>query len=237
MILRIMCIPMPLLRLENRRQTAVIGESLNELTDGMKKEEMIMGLFNKILGEAMIYTNSVGLTKKLDYEEALDILLSPKANAIELAKAENTMVLANKATGSEAKRTIGVALCKTHGLLTDATTREAQMNEASNFLSASAVEASAEDDHTSFDVLKRVMESDYAKHIGLAEHTVNYILNVKEWEGTEYVYLACANMYGWGCPVRLDVAREFLEEDAIPGLKEEYHKGIYRLLAQLDDME
>lgn len=195
-----------------------------------------MGLFNKILGEAMVYTDSFGLTKKLGYEEALNILLDPKANAIDLAKAENAMVMANKTTGSEAKRTIGVALCKTHGLLTDAKIHEAQMNEASNFLSASAVEASAEEDHSSFDILKRVMESDYAKRIGLAEHTVNYILNVKEWEGTEYIYLACANMYGWGCPVKLDVARSFLEEDAIPGLKEEYHKGIYRLLAQLDQI-
>ena len=195
-----------------------------------------MGLFNKILGEAMVYTDSFGLTKKLSYEEALNILLDPKANAIDLAKAENAMVMAHKTTGSEAKRTIGVALCKTHGLLTDAKLREAQMNEASDFLSAAAVEASAEEEHSSFDVLKRVMESDYATHIGLAENTVNYILNVKEWEGTEYIYLACANMYGWGCPVNPDAARSFLEEDAIPGLKEEYHKGIYRLLAELDQI-
>ena len=196
-----------------------------------------MGLFNKILGEAMVYTDSFGLTKKIPYEEALDILLGQKPNAIELARVENTMVMANKETGSEAKRTIGVALCKTYGLLTDAKTHEAQMNEASDFLCASAVEASAEDDHSSFDVLKRVMESDYAKRIGLAEHTVNYILNVKDWEGTEYVYLACANMYGWGCPVKLDVAREFLAKNALSGLKEEYHKGVYRLLEKLDDMQ
>lgn len=195
----------------------------------------MMGLFNKILGEAMIYTESVGMTKKLTYEEALEVLLNPNANPIELAKAENTMATARKTTGSDAKGTIGIALCKTHGLLTDAKTREAQMHEAANFLSASAVEASAEEDHSSFDVLKRVMESDYANRIGLPECTVDYILNVKEWEGTEYVYLACANMYGWGCPVKPEVAREFLEENALPGLKEEYHKGIYRLLAQLDE--
>ena len=193
-----------------------------------------MGLFNKILGEAMIYTESVGMTKKLTYEEALEVLLNPNANPIELAKAENTMAMARKTTGSDAKGTIGIALCKSRGLLTDATTREAQMHEAANFLSASAVEASAEDDHSSFDVLKKVMESDYANRIGLPECTADYILNVKEWEGTEYVYLACANMYGWGCPVNLDLAREFLEKDALPGLKEEYHKGIYRLLAILD---
>ncbi len=196
-----------------------------------------MGLFNKILGEAMVYAESFGVTKELTYEQALEVLLKPKANAIELAKAENTMVMANKTTGSEAKRTIGAALCKTHGLLTDAKTREAQMNEAADFLSASAVEASAEDDHSSFDVLKRVMESDYAKSIGLGECALEYILNVKKWNGTEYVYLACANMYGWGCPVKLDVAREFLEENALAELKEEYHKGIHRLLAQLDDMQ
>ena len=118
-----------------------------------------MGLFNKILGEAMIYTESVGMTKKLTYEEALEVLLNPNANPIELAKAENTMAMARKTTGSDAKGTIGIALCKSRGLLTDATTREAQMHEAANFLSASAVEASAEDDHSSFDVLKKVMES------------------------------------------------------------------------------
>lgn len=195
----------------------------------------MMGLFNKILGEAMIYTESVGMTKKLTYEEALEVLLNPNANPIELAKAENTMATARKTTGSDAKGTIGIALCKTHGLLTDAKTREAQMHEAANFLSASAVEASAEEDHSSFDVLKRVMESDYANRISLPECTVDYILNVKEWEGTEYVYLACANMYGWGCPVKPEVAREFLEENALPGLKEEYHKGIHRLLAQLNE--
>ena len=193
-----------------------------------------MGLFNKILGEAMVYAESFGVTEKYTYEQALEVLLNPNANPIELAKAENTMAMARKTTGSDAKGTIGIALCKSRGLLTDATTREAQMHEAANFLSASAVEASAEDDHSSFDVLKKVMESDYANRIGLPECTADYILNVKEWEGTEYVYLACANMYGWGCPVNLDLAREFLEKDALPGLKEEYHKGIYRLLAILD---
>lgn len=194
-----------------------------------------MGLFNKILGEAMVYAESFGVTEKYTYEQALEVLLNPNANPIELAKAENTMAMARKTTGSDAKGTIGIALCKAHGLLTDAQTREAQMHEAANFLSASAVEASAEDDHSSFDVLKKVMESDYANRIGLPECTADYILNVKEWEGTEYVYLACANMYGWGCPVNLDLAREFLEKDALPGLKEEYHKGIYRLLAILDE--
>ncbi len=193
-----------------------------------------MGLFKKILGEAMIYAESTGISKEFTYEQALEVLLNPKANAIQLAKAENTMAIANRTTGSEAKRTIGVALCKTHGLLTNATTHKAQMHEAADFFSASAVEASAEDDHSSFDVLKRVMESDYAESIGLGECTLDYILNVKEFEGTEYIYLACANMYGWGCPVNTDLAREFLEKDALPGLKEEYHKGIYRLLAQLD---
>ncbi len=193
-----------------------------------------MGLFNKILGEAMLYTSDFGLTQKYTYEEALEVLLNPNANAIELAKAENTMVLAHKTTGSEAKRTIGVALCKTHGLLTEAKTHEAQMHEASDFLSASAVEASAEDDHSSFDVLKRVMESDYAKRIRLAETVLSYIFDVKQFDGTEYVYLALANMYGWGCEVKPEVAREFLEENALNGLKEDYHKGIYRLLAQLD---
>ena len=193
-----------------------------------------MGLFNKILGEAMVYAESFGVTEKYTYEQALEVLLNPNANPIELAKAENTMAMARKTTGSDAKGTIGIALCKSRGLLTDAKTREAQMHEAANFLSASAVEASAEDDHSSFDVLKKVMESDYANRIGLPECTADYILNVKEWEGTEYVYLACANMYGWGCPVNLDLAREFLEKDALPGLKEEYHKGIYRLLAILD---
>ena len=196
---------------------------------------MSMGLFNKILGEAMVYAESFGVTEKYTYEQALEVLLNPNANPIELAKAENTMAMARKTTGSDAKGTIGIALCKTHGLLTDAKTREAQMHEAANFLSASAVEASAEDDHSSFDVLKKVMESDYANRIGLPECTADYILNVKEWEGTEYVYLACANMYGWGGPVNLDLAREFLEKDALPGLKEEYHKGIYRLLAILDE--
>lgn len=193
-----------------------------------------MGFFKKILGEAMIYAESSGISKELTYEQALEVLLNPKANAIQLAKAENTMVMAHKTTGSQAKRTIGVALCKTHGLLTDATTHKAQMHEASDFLSASAVEASAEDDHSSFDVLKRVMESEYAESIGLGECALDYILNVKEFEGTEYIFLACANMYGWGCPVNKDLAREFLEKDAIPGLKEEYHKGIHRLLAELD---
>ena len=183
----------------------------------------------------MIYTESVGITKKLTYEEALEVLLNPNANPIELAKAENTMATARKTTGSDAKGTIGIALCKTHGLLTDAKTREAQMHEAANFLSASAVEASAEEDHSSFDVLKRVMESDYANSIGLAECALDYILNVKEFEGTEYIYLACAQMYGWGCPTNTELAREFLEKDALPGLKEEYHKGIHRLLAQLDE--
>ena len=194
-----------------------------------------MGLFNKILGEAMVYAESFGVTEKYTYEQALEVLLNPNANPIELAKAENTMAMARKTTGSDAKGTIGIALCKSRGLLTDAKTREAQMHETANFLSASAVEASAEDDHSSFDVLKKVMESDYANRIGLPECTADYILNVKEWEGTEYVYLACANMYGWGCPVNLDLAREFLEKDALPGLKEEYHKGIYRLLAILDE--
>ena len=194
----------------------------------------MMGLFNKILGEAMVYTDSWGLTKEITYEQALEVLLNPKANPIELAKAENAVVMAHKTTGSEAKRTIGTALCKTHGLLTDAKTREAQMHEAANYLSASAVEASAEDDHSSFDVLKKVMESDYANSIGLPECALDYILNVKEFEGTEYIYLACAQMYGWGCPVNPELARGFLEKDALPGLKEEYHKGIYRLLAQLD---
>lgn len=193
-----------------------------------------MALFDKILGEAMIYAESFGVTQKYTYEQALEVLLNPKANAIQLAKAENAVVMANKTTGSEAKRTIGTALCKTHGLLTEATTPRAQMCEAANYLSASAVEASAEDDHSSFDVLKMVMESDYAKQIGLPEFTVEYILNEKEWEGTEDVYLACAAMYGWGCDVKPDVAREFLEKNALSGLKEEYHKGIYRLLAQLD---
>ena len=196
-----------------------------------------MGLFNKILGEAMIYTNSFGLTKEYTYEQALEVLLGPKPNAIELAKVENTMVMANKTTGSEAKRDIGVALCKTYGLVTEAKTQQAQMCEAVNYLSAAAVEASEEDDHTSFDVLKRVMESDYAKRIGLPEFAVEYILHDKEWDGTEYVFLACANMYGWGCQVQLDVAREFLEKNALNDLKEEYHKGIYRLLEQLDNME
>lgn len=195
----------------------------------------MMGLFNKILGEAMIYTESVGITKKLTYEEALEVLLNPNANPIELAKAENTMAMARKTTGSDAKGTIGIALCKTHGLLTDAKTREAQMHEAANFLSASAVEASAEEDHSSFDVLKRVMESDYANSIGLPECALDYILNVKEFEGTEYIYLACAQMYGWGCSKNPGLGREFLEKDALPGLKEEYHKGIYRLLAILDE--
>lgn len=196
-----------------------------------------MGLLNKILGETMVYAESFGISQKYTYEQALDVLLNPNANAIELAKAENTMAMARKTTGSDAKGTIGIALCKTHGLLTDATTREAQMHEASDFLSASAVEASAEDDHSSFDVLKEVMESDYANDIGLPECALNYILNVKEFEGTEYVFLACAQMYGWGCPKNPELAREFLEKDALPGLKEEYHKGIHRLLAQLDQMQ
>jgi len=52
-----------------------------------------VGLFNKILGEAMIYTESFGITKKLTYEQALDILLRQKPGAVDLAKAENTMVL------------------------------------------------------------------------------------------------------------------------------------------------
>ncbi|MBQ4066265.1 MAG: hypothetical protein IJD22_01350 [Clostridia bacterium] len=193
-----------------------------------------MGLFNKILGEAMVYAESFGMTKKYTYEQALEVLLNPKASAIELAKAENTMAMANKETGSEAKRTIGVALCKTHGLLTNAKDRQAQMYEASDFLSAACVEASAEDDHSSFDVLKMVMESDYAKSINLGECALEYILKVKEFEGTEYIFLACAQMYGWGCPVNTDLARDFLEKDAIPGLKDEYHKGIYRLLAELN---
>jgi len=194
-----------------------------------------VGLFNKILGEAMIYTESFGITKKLTYEQALDILLRQKPGAVDLAKAENTMVLANKTTGSEAKRTIGVALCKTHGLLTDATTREAQLYEAADYLSASAVEACAEDDHSSFEVLIRVMESDYVKQIGLSEIVLEYIFDVKQADGTEFVYLALANMYGWGCAPQPELAREFLEENALPGLKEEYHKGIYRLLEQLGD--
>ncbi len=193
-----------------------------------------MGLFNKILGEAMVYTESFGLTKKATYEEALEILLKQKPGAVDLAKAENTMVLAHKTTGSEAKRTIGVALCKTHGLLTDATTRQAQLYEAADFLSASAVEASAEDDHSSFEVLIKVMDSDYAKQIGLADIVLEYIFDVKQADGTEFVYLALANMYGWGCAPQPELARQFLEENALPGLKEEYHKGIYRLLEQLD---
>jgi len=181
----------------------------------------------------MVYAESFGVTKKYTYEQALEVLLDPKANAIELAKAENTMAMANKETGSEAKRTIGVALCKTHGLLTNATDHQSQMYEASDFLSASCVEASAEDDDSSMDVLRKVMESDYAKSINLGEYALEYILKVKEFEGTEYIYLACANMYGWGCPVNTEAARDFLEKDAIPGLKDEYHKGIYRLLAIL----
>ena len=196
-----------------------------------------MGLLNKILGEAMVYTESMGMTKKLTYEEALDILLGPKPNPIELAKAENTMVMANKTTGSEAKRTIGVALCKTYGLLTDAKTQQAKLYEAADYLCVSAVEASAEDDDSSMDVLRNVMDSDYAKRLGLGEIILEYIFDVKQFNGTEYVYLAMANMYGWGCPVKLHVAREFLEENAISGLKEEYHKGIHRLLTKLDEMQ
>lgn len=195
-----------------------------------------MGLFNKILGEAMVYAESFGVTEKLTYEQALTILLSDKPNAIELAKAENTVVMANKTTGSMAKRDMGAALCKTYGLLTEAKTRQAQLYEAADFLAAAAVEAAAEEDHSSFDVLKQIMESDYAQRIGLADETMDYILNVKEWNGTEYVYLACANMYGWGCTAQPDLAREFLEQNALPGLKDEYHKGIYRLLQLLDEL-
>ena len=73
-----------------------------------------------------------------------------------------------------------------------------------------------------------------AKSINLGECALEYILKVKEFEGTEYIFLACAQMYGWGCPVNTDLARDFLEKDAIPGLKDEYHKGIYRLLAELN---
>ena len=111
------------------------------------------------------------------------------------------------------------------------------MCEAASYLSAAAVEAAEEEDHSSFDVLKRVMESDYVKRIGLAEFAVKHILNDKKWNGTECVYLGCANMYGWGCPVNLEAAREFLEKDALNNLKEEYHKGIYRLLEQLNNMQ
>ena len=195
-----------------------------------------MGLLNKIVGEILVYTDSFGWTKKYTYEQALEALLSQNPGVIKLAKAENTMVMANRTTGSEAKRTIGVALCKTHGLLTNAATKKNQLYEAADFLSASAVEASGEDDHSSFDVLKTVMESDYVKGLGLAEIILEYIFDVKQSNGTEFIYLACANMYGWGCPVALDLAREFLEKDALAGVKDEYHKGIYRLLAELDSM-
>ena len=53
-----------------------------------------MGLFNKILGEAMVYAESFGVTEKYTYEQALEVLLNPNANPIELAKAENTMAMA-----------------------------------------------------------------------------------------------------------------------------------------------
>ena len=69
-----------------------------------------MGLFNKILGEAMVYAESFGVTEKYTYEQALEVLLNPNANPLELAKAENTMAMARKTTGSDAKGTIGIAL-------------------------------------------------------------------------------------------------------------------------------
>ncbi|MBQ7088608.1 MAG: hypothetical protein IJN04_03095 [Clostridia bacterium] len=194
-----------------------------------------MGRLNDILGNAMSYAHSFGLAKEYTYEQALDVLLGPKPNAIELAKTENTMVMAHKTTGSMAKRDIGAALCKTHGILTDAKSRKDQLYEAADFLCAAAVEACAEEDHSSFDVLKRVMESDYAKSIDLAKVALEYIFDVKKFDGTEYVYLACANMYGWGCDVKPDVAREFLEKNALAELKEEYHKGVYRLLERLNE--
>lgn len=193
-----------------------------------------MGLLNNILGNAMVYAESFGLTEKYTYEQALNVLLDSKPNAIELAKAENTMAMAHKITGSMAKRDIGVALCKTYGVLTDAKTHQSRLYEAADFLCASAVEAAEEEDHSSFDVLKRVMESVYAKSIGLGEIVLEYIFEVKQFDGTEYVYLACANMYGWGCAVNPEAARKFLEENALNELKEAYHKGIYRLLAELD---
>ena len=196
-----------------------------------------MGKLNDILGNAMSYAHSFGLAKEYTYEQALDILLGPKPSVIELAKVENTMAMAHKTTGSMAKRDIGVALCKTYGVLTEAKTRQDQLNEAADFLCASAVEASAEEDHSSFDVLKRVMASGYVKSIGLADVALDYIFDVKKADGTEFVYLACATMYGWGCEVKPDVAREFLEDNALNNLKDEYHKGVYRLLAELDELE
>ncbi|MBR5525008.1 MAG: hypothetical protein IKU51_07055 [Clostridia bacterium] len=196
-----------------------------------------MGLLNKILGEAMVYAESFGVTEKYTYEQALEVLLNPKANPIELAKAENTIVMADKTTGSKAKRSLGVALCKTHGLLTDATTRQAQMYEAADHLSVSCIDAAAEDDDTFMELLIQVMDSDYVKSICLAERALEFVLREKEWDRTDSLLVACANMYGWGCPVNLDLAREFLEKDALPGLKEVCHKGVYRLLARLDEMQ
>ena len=196
-----------------------------------------MGKINDILGNVMAYAESFGVTAKYSYEQALDVLLSGKLNLLQLAKAENTMVMAHKTVGSMAKRDIGVALCKTYGAVTDATTKQARLHEAADFLCAAAVEASAEEDHSSFDVLKQVMESDYAQSLGLADVALDYIFEVKKADGTEFVYLACATMYGWGCDVKPDVARQFLVDNALNDLKDEYHKGIHRLLAILDEME
>ena len=195
-----------------------------------------MGRLSDVFGNAMSYAHSFGLAKEYTYEQALDVLLGSKPSVIELAKVENAMAMAHKTTGSMAKRDIGVALCKTYGVLTDAKTRQKQLYEAADFLCASAVEAAEEEDHTSFDVLKRVMESDYIKSIGLADMALDYIFDVKKADGTEFVYLACAAMYGWGCEVKPDVARGFLVDNALNNLKDEYHKGIYRLLAILDEM-
>ena len=196
-----------------------------------------MGLLNKILGEAMVQAESYGLSKKYTYEQALDVLLSPNPSAVELAKAENTMVMADKTTGSKAKRAVGVGLCKTYGLLTNAKTHDAQMNEAAGFLTDAAWISTEEEDGSAMEALKQAMASDYAQRIGLADCLLHYMLEVKEEEGSDCIYLACANMYGWGVPVNTPLARELLEEVALPGFKEQYHKGIYRLLAELDEIE
>lgn len=195
-----------------------------------------MRLLNNILGEVMIHAESFGLSKAYTYEQALAVLLSPKPGIIALAKAENTMVMANKTTGSKAKRAVGVGLCKTHGILTNAKTRDAQRTEAAGFLTDAAWLSTEEEDGSAMDVLKQVMASDYAARLSLADFLLNYMLHVKEEEASDCVYLACANLYGWGVPANLPLARNLLEA-ALDGLKEQYHKGIRRLLAELDEME
>ena len=79
------------------------------------------------------------------------------------------MVMADKTTGSKAKRAVGVGLCKTHGLLTNAKTRDAQMNEAAGFLTDAARISTEEEDGSSMEALKKAMGSDYAQRIGPAE--------------------------------------------------------------------